>query len=105
MSRVGISALAEKHLEAIYEFTFQRWGGDQAARYTDRIIAEFSAIADRAVVWRPLPVELGIAGFSRSCGKHLIYFRESTDGLTIVAILHERMARIERLRTAFGAGS
>jgi plasmid stabilization system protein ParE len=52
---------------------------------------------------RTTPAEFGVAGHFFRYGQHIVYWRHLSDGaIGIVAILHQRMHRIERFREPFG---
>jgi toxin ParE1/3/4 len=69
---------------------FERWGIDQAHRYTDELVAAFDRLA--------LNPQLGPVcddirqGYRRSrVGQHAIYFRITDYGIAVIRVLHERM--------------
>ncbi len=97
-----IQAGAAYRLDEIYRYTAGTWGEEQAALYIRGLFARFAAIAARDFPWRPVPVELGVNGFVCRYGRHLIYWKELTNGdIGIVTVLHELMHNIERLRDDF----
>ncbi len=108
MSGYRIQAAALVRLEDIYRYTFERWGEAQAERYVRGLFARFETIADhqipwRQIPWRPVPAEFGVEGFVARNERHLIYWRELTDGgVGIVTVLHERMHQISRFQGDFG---
>jgi toxin ParE1/3/4 len=68
-----LTPAAEQDLEAIWLYTFEQWGIDQAHHYTDELVAAFDQLADHS--------RLGSAcddirkGYRRSrVGQHAIYF-------------------------------
>ncbi|MEO5494790.1 MAG: type II toxin-antitoxin system RelE/ParE family toxin [Sphingomonas sp.] len=99
MSRARLTDRANAQLEAIYEYTSDRWGEEQAERYTRDIIQLCGDIADGRVISRPIEPELGVSGNVARKGSHFIYWRRRDDGdVDIVAILHQRMMQALRLR-------
>ena len=89
---------AEAELESIFAHGVERWGWDQAQRYSDDLILAFERIAARALPWRQIPAEIGVEGFRYHCGRHYIYWRASDEGATIVTLLHDAMDQPSRLR-------
>lgn len=63
MSGYRIQAAALVRLEDIYRYTFEQWGEGQAERDIRGLFAQFEAIADRQIPWRPVPAEFGVEGF------------------------------------------
>ncbi len=93
---------AEARLDAILDYTRERWGETQAISYVEGMIDRFAAIADRSATWRRLPAEFGIDGYHCRYERHHIYWRLlSGEVVGIVTILHERMQQLERVREAF----
>ena len=90
---------ASAAIDDIYRYTRHRWGGEQASRYIDGIFAHIAKIAAHEVLWRRVPVEIGIAGYFCRFEHHFIYWKTLADGrLGVFAILHESMNRGDRLR-------
>ena len=68
----------------------ERWGSDQAVRYIREIEATSAGIAEGRVPSRS--AESIREGYRKAaCGAHMIYFREDTDGISVIRILHQRM--------------
>lgn len=102
----GVSYLlfndAESRLEAIVDYTRERWGEEQAIAYFDGLVLRFEAIASRTIPWRAIPAEFGIEGFVCRYQRHFIYWRALGDSsVGIITILHERMHQKTSLRAAF----
>ena len=59
----------------------------------------FEQIADKEILWHPIPAEFEVSGFFTHYEKHVIYWKELNSGqIGIVTVLHERMHQIERFR-------
>ncbi len=87
------------HLDAIYSYTMRTWGEDQATAYVRELFDLFGKIACRDVVRRAVAAEFKVNGYFLHHQHHYVYWRELPDGMIeIVAILHERMHQIDRLR-------
>ena len=81
---------AKRDLEAIWLYTLEEWGLEQANRYTDELTDVFAQLA--------VGPQLGTAcdhirtGYRRSrVGRHLVYYRVTDYGIAVVRILHDRM--------------
>ena len=85
-----LSPAASRDLEAIWLYTPDGWGIEQAHHYTDEIAAAFSQLANQP--------QLGLAcdyirkGYRRSrVGRHAIYYRITDYGIAVIRVLHDRM--------------
>ncbi len=81
---------AKRDLEAIWLYTLEEWGLEQANRYTDELTDVFAQLAVRP--------QLGTAcdhirtGYSRSrVGRHVVYYRMTEYGIAVIRILHDRV--------------
>ena len=81
---------AKRDLEAIWLYTLEEWGLEQANRYTDELTDVFAQLAVRP--------QLGSAcdhirtGYNRSSvGRHVVYYRMTEYGIAVIRILHDRM--------------
>jgi toxin ParE1/3/4 len=90
MADYRLSRLAQRDLDRIFDYTVAQWGLTQAMRYTDLI--ELSC-AELAIA----PQQAKGCAYIRPgyrlqhIGHHVIYFRQTSYGIAIVRILHERM--------------
>ena len=93
---------AEASFVNIYNYTFRKWGEEQAERYAQGIFDKFDAIASRLTPWRPIAHEHGVSGFFTRYGKHHIFWCQFSDSqIGVVAILHDAMVKGDRLIAAF----
>ena len=81
---------AERDLEAIWLYTLEQWGLEQANRYTDELTDVFARLA--------VGPQLGTAcdhiriGYRHSrVGRHVVYYRMTDYGIAVIRILHDRM--------------
>lgn len=103
MAGVRIQEAASHRLDAIYRYTRDRWGTEQADRYITGMFEAFENIESHGVVSRPVPAEFGVEGFFFRYEQHFVYWRRLSNGdIGIVTILHQRMHQIERFRDDFG---
>ena len=90
MVNFQLTELAKQDLRSIGRYTQTTWGREQRNTYLAKIDAAFQLLAmepqlgkscdDLRVGYRKYPV-----------GRHLIFYRQSVDGLEIIRILHQRM--------------
>lgn len=90
MAEYRLTPAAERDLEGIWQYTCDRWSIEQAHRYTDRLIAAFSALAE-APKTAPACDHIR-SGYRRlAVDSHVIYYRITAYGIAVVRILHSRM--------------
>lgn len=103
MSAVHVQAAASHRLDEIYRHTRDQWGPEQAESYIVGLFEAFGKILAHHVTSRPVPAEFGVEGFVFRYERHLVYWRQLSNGdIGIVTILHERMHQIDRFREDFG---
>jgi toxin ParE1/3/4 len=82
--------LARADLEGIWRYSFETWSITQADTYHERLVRAFQALVVGTKTGRPIDhIRQGYYKFP--VGSHLIFYRESTSGIEIVRILHQRM--------------
>lgn len=102
MSRFRIESGASARLDEIFAYTRDAWGEEQAELYIRGLFEKFEAITKREVVWRRIPADFGVDGWFCRHEQHYIYWKSAEGGaIAIVAILHERMHRIARIKAEF----
>ena len=96
MAEHRLSRKAQRDLDGIFDYTVKHWGLPQALRYTDLIEAACASLAEApqhgqdCAAIRP--------GYRRwSVEQHLIYFRQTSYGIAIIRILHQRMDQVRHL--------
>ncbi|MBB4611787.1 type II toxin-antitoxin system RelE/ParE family toxin [Novosphingobium taihuense] len=103
MTRYRIEPSAAARLDEIFVYTRDVWSVEQAEKYIRDLFEKFAAIAERRVIWKSIPAELGVKGWFCRHERHYVYWTEQADGeIAIVAVLHERMHRIARIKAEFG---
>jgi toxin ParE1/3/4 len=80
------SPAAEADIEAIWEYSADNWGEDQADRYTDEIRECCDGLTSGRKRGRLVNVRRGY--FVCQAGSHMIYFRDHGDVLEVVRVLH-----------------
>ena len=81
----------------IWEYSFQKFGYDQANKYTDGLWAEFQNLADRSPTSGLNRNDIGKGYRSQFYGSHTIYFKNANYGAEIIRILGQRMDPIKHL--------
>jgi toxin ParE1/3/4 len=87
---------AEEDLRAIWSYTYETWGADQADRYLDQIEACCDAMAAgraRSKTLDQLPEDVRIF----RCEHHYVVWLVAPRPI-ILAVLHERMDFVRRLK-------
>ncbi|MGR3758323.1 MAG: type II toxin-antitoxin system RelE/ParE family toxin [Tranquillimonas sp.] len=96
MPSYGLTLAAEKDLRGIWRYTCDRWGFDQAETYFSQIEACCEAVGRGTARWKMLdglPNDVRI----HRCKRHYIVWLEAERPI-IIAILHERMNFVRRLK-------
>lgn len=90
MPRYEFAEQAERDLEAITDYTLERWGSAQAVKYLDGLEerARTLAVNPGLGVRRDSLIE-GLISFPY--GSHILYYLKQPHGITIIRILHQRM--------------
>ena len=103
MSAYFLAQGANRALDEIYEYTAANRGEDEADAYIAGMFSYFDDVASKRATWRGIPAEFGVTGYFGKYEHHFIYWRMMRAGVNgIVAILHERMHHIGRIREIFG---
>ncbi|GAB1392260.1 type II toxin-antitoxin system RelE/ParE family toxin [Rhodocyclaceae bacterium] len=90
MAEYRLTPAAEDDLEAIWTYTVQQWGFEQANRYTDFLTTVFAELAQSPKTAQAC--DHIRQGYRRwSVERHMIYFRVMNYGIVVVRILHDRM--------------
>ena len=85
-----LSPAATRDLEAIWLYTLERWGLEQANSYTDELVATFNELANNPQLSTPADYIRKTYRRRRS-GRHAIYFRITEYGIAVIRVLHDRM--------------
>ncbi len=102
MTAARIQERAAARLDEIHRHSRERWGQAQADDYLRTLFRSFEQAAAGDLPVRPIPADFGVAGFFYRCQKRFVYCKRLESGeFGIVAILHERMHQIDRLKNDF----
>ena len=91
MSGFVLSPAARADIEAIWRYTAERWGTEQAERYLRLVQTACEALAEGRRIGRS--AEDVRPGYHRAeVGSHILFFRRGeAGGIDIIRILHQRM--------------
>ncbi len=90
-------------LDEIFVCTRDRWGEEQAQRYSDGLFDAIDGVSRGVTRSRPIPAEFEVRGFCFRYQRHFVYWQLLSNGdIGIVSILHEQMHRPSRLHEDFG---
>jgi toxin ParE1/3/4 len=96
MAEYRLSPKAQRDLDGIFDYTVERWGLLQALRYTDLIEAACARLANAPLQSQDCAVIR--PGFRRrNVEQHAIYFRQTSYGIAVIRILHQRMDAVRHL--------
>jgi toxin ParE1/3/4 len=101
MTAYDLSPDAEADLEGVWNYTCDNWGADQADKYMGQIATCCERIAAGEAYCRRFP-EIDPRLGSHHCQHHYIFFLETASKPIIIAVLHERMEMLTRLKRRLG---
>ncbi len=85
-----LAPAASRDLEAIWRYSQQRWGAEQADRYIDLLNETFAALA-HSPNSAPACDHVREGYRHRRAERHVDYYKIAPYGITVVRVLHERM--------------
>ena len=90
MGKFRLTQLALKDLSSIGRYTQATWGREQRNRYLTKLDSGFEMLSERPQRGRSCDyIRLGYRKYP--IGRHLIFYRESEEGIEIIRILHISM--------------
>jgi toxin ParE1/3/4 len=96
MADYRLSRRAAIDLQAIAEFTIERFGLERARRYRDELKTCFAELAANPTMGRRAEhLAPGLRRFEHQ--SHVVFYQQSDDGVLIVRILHSRMDVVRHL--------
>jgi toxin ParE1/3/4 len=87
--QVRLTPLAQSDLEDIWRYTFEHWSPEQADRYYRDLVVTIEALARGEKAGRICAVREGY--FRYGVASHVVFYRETTQTLDVIRILHQRM--------------
>lgn len=88
MKSLAFTPAAMADIEAIWDYSAENWGADQADRYTDEIRDACLALAAGWKIGRAADIRAGYSKYVT--GSHVIYYKDQADRLDVIRILHSR---------------
>jgi len=89
---------AEEDLKGIIRYTIEQWGIEQAQHDTDLLEAGCQNIVDKTAISRTFSQKYPDV-FVTKCEHHLVFYLWRSSRPLIIAILHERMDLVNRLKS------
>lgn len=94
---------ADSDLEGIVRYTIKQWGEPQAEKYAEKLHQCFEKIARREAASRTFSEKYPQALVAR-CDRHYVFYLHPEEKRPIIlAVLHERMDILARLKERLGA--
>jgi toxin ParE1/3/4 len=85
-----LSPRAQADLDDIWNYMQDRWGLDQAETYTRQLGKDIAIVANRPSLGKDCTeVRQGYRMYPS--GSHVLFYRQTSDGIDVIRILHERM--------------
>ena len=104
MARYRFYPPADARQDEIWRYTVKTWSVEQAKVYIRGLHDHLQKLADEELFWHRLPrrlvvpTDLKIETYLSRYEKHYIFFRELSDGIGVMSILHENMNMPVRLK-------
>lgn len=90
MKAFELTREAKEDLRKIARYTEKRWGRDQRYLYAKQFDDVFHFLAETPSVGKKCDyIKVGYRKFPQ--GSHIIFYRETTNKITIIRILHKNM--------------
>lgn len=86
---VRLTPLAETDIEEIWVYTYEHWSLEQAEHYVGELVAAFERLARGDWIGRPSRARDDYRRYL--VGSHVVFYRETTDTLDVIRVLHQRM--------------
>lgn len=96
--RIEIFPAAEGRLIQIWDYTESAWGEKQADIYIDELIAKVNDVANKRHLWRMVGEDIVANAFFVRYRHHYIFFRELSNSLGVISVLHQNMDIPARLK-------
>jgi toxin ParE1/3/4 len=104
MANCELTQEAEKDLDGIFEYTLDQWGLDQAKLYQKQLNEAFSAIAEGKALTRIFVKERPDLRVLHAQHHYVFYLIEGGKVPLVIAVFHERMDLLTRMKERLGTG-
>lgn len=89
-AKYKLTPRARQDIEAVWLYSLQEWGAEQTNRYIDDLATAFEFLADSPKAGTNC--ENIRAGYRKyPVIRHVVYYRETSYGIEVVRVLHDRM--------------
>jgi plasmid stabilization system protein ParE len=96
-----LTTLAQEDLKDIARYTLTQWSENQSLHYAELLEKRFCEIAARTAYSRPLSSRYPQVLVNRCEHHYIFYIHQEKKPPRIIAILHERMNMLKRLKNRF----
>ena len=86
---VTLSPKASLDLAAIFNYSLQVWGAEQAGRYLARLFSGLDLLVDTPYLGRQLGGRLGAIRIL-NIGEHIAYYQIRSSGVYVIRVLHPK---------------
>jgi toxin ParE1/3/4 len=90
MTRFRLSKLAVADLRSIATYTQNTWGKEQRNRYLQLLDNAFQQLSAQPELGRCCD-EIAPGYRKYAVGRHLVFYKVSTDSVDVIRVLHQRM--------------
>jgi len=88
MAAYHLRGLARDDLEAIWNYTLEQWGIEQAESYLTLLFTCFDELADNPQIGRPRDEVLpSLRSFPQ--GRHVVFYEIGSNAIEIIGIIHQ----------------
>jgi len=98
MLEVKILPAARERLLDIWSYTSEEWDDEQADLYVEGLIKDLNRISEDKMIWRAVKEKRIDGVYFVQYEHHYVFFREFTDFIGVISILHEQMDLPNRLK-------
>lgn len=88
--RVTLSRSAARDIDAIADYTIERWGEEQARKYVATLRQDIESLREFARRY-PEHLSRGRTFRKMASGHHIVFYLVSEETVDVVRVLHERM--------------
>lgn len=89
MASYALTDEAQRDLTEIRQFTLEKWGRTQSRDYLSRLRHTLQNLADMPMMGKNREDELGPGTYSFPYVSHMVYYEPSSQGIIVLAILHQ----------------
>lgn len=96
MAEYRLTPKAKEDLETVWLYSLKQWGTQQTERYIDGLVEAFVLISENPKTGKACEnIRTGYRKYSFI--RHAIYYRETSYGVKVIRVLHDRMLATKHL--------